>query len=104
MTAFNKTPELGSYEWAHTAEADTITKQPREDEEDEKDLGDLIFKSLEQPAISLEINPSSTPKTITTAKAEIILQSHDESDVEYAPPKEEGKRYSRCMIRAKTYY
>ncbi|KAG2173345.1 hypothetical protein INT43_004719 [Umbelopsis isabellina] len=90
LTAFNKAPDLGSYEWVHTAEADTITKQPREDDED---LGDLIFKSLEQPAKTLEITSSSTQNSIITAKHEIILQSHDESDVEYAPPKEEERPY-----------
>jgi hypothetical protein len=93
LTAFNKTPDLASYEWAHTAESDTITKQPREGEDD---IGDLIFKSLEQPSNSMEIKSSSNINSITKAKPDIGLQPpHDESEVEYAPPKEEGKTFGK---------
>lgn len=73
------------YEWGHTAEADSITRQPKKEAQDE--FVDWLFKSFDKSSKQDE----SVPDEATAEQRDIILfPQADESEIEYAPPQSQG--------------
>jgi hypothetical protein len=85
LSPFGNTQDLDVYEWGHTAEADSITRQPRKEAQDE--FVDWLFKSFDKSSKQDE----SVPDEATVEQRGIIFFPQvDESEIEYAPPQAQG--------------
>jgi hypothetical protein len=86
LSPFHNTPDAQAYELQHTTVIDSIASHPKGN--DDEDFVDLIFKSLDRKSEVLD----TTSELASSAKIEsTFLPEIDQSEVEYAPPHEEGK-------------
>lgn len=87
LSPFTDTPDARVYEMNHITVIDSITRNPKEKEEN--NLVDLLFKSLDQNSGTLDVISKATPSAAIESS---FLPEADQSEIEYAPHQEEGKR------------
>jgi hypothetical protein len=77
----------------HITEIDSITRHPKEKEEES--FMDLLFQSLDRKSETLDVTSEVSPSAAIESS---ILPEIDQSEIEYAPNREEGKKNDEEML------
>ncbi|CAO3672466.1 unnamed protein product [Umbelopsis ramanniana] len=88
LSPFTNTPDARAYEMNHITEIDSITRNPKEKEEE--NFVDLLFKSLDQKSETLDVTSKVAPSAAIESS---FLPEIDQSEIEYAPHQEEELPY-----------
>ncbi|KAI9285562.1 hypothetical protein BC943DRAFT_380273 [Umbelopsis sp. AD052] len=88
LSPFTSTPDARAYEMNHITDLDTITTHSKEKEGD--NFVDLLFKSLDRNSETLDVTSEVSPSAAIESS---FLPEIDQSEIEYAPQREEELPY-----------